>query len=360
MNLLLGGLYLGMASSTLAQTHPVPWPEVTCESGMSLFHFSMTPSPTLSEEMPVLFGGHSMPAHSPRGEDHQAQLSVCLSADVSKVELKRIIFSREPYTAWTPPHVIMLSHESSKVESARKTGYRLTTVPVALVRQEGLLEALFGDLARLSIMIPLDLQGHEVRMLPFDQNGQWYAGIALWWRRPNEANATPLAPLIGGDLKPGETFQDRTCPTGEGSLRWQLDFESVRLTLNACWHQIGVSGRSFKLRDLRIEDHAMFLSEIEQQPWILQNPAPEQFSYLITHHNECDSLVIRLPHAAYGITLKRRPGLCIQVLEGAPNWDIPTPSGRGFQYQIQYTNGQVMTGTGTFVLAPPPLRTAGG
>lgn len=351
-------LSMGLSSSVRAQNStnsPPMWPVVKCSEGHSLFHFKLEATPALPSGTVVTYGSHQLLAAHPGGDDLNTQLTVCISADSESVFLKRILFTREPFTHWTPPSAIIIRADIQDVEWRRESAYRLIEVPESKVQVVGLHEAMFGDARRLRVVVPLEQADRELKILGFQHNNRTFVGSALWITRPDQSTWLPLEPLQAGYLVPGESFQSHDCPAGEGRLNWLFEFEKVSLTVDACWHQIGVSGRSFNLREARLIDRSEWLSTTEQGPIIIRGDHDQLFRYKTTHHNECDSFVIRLPHATYGFTIKNLPDeLCPEVLEGAPNFSGTMPRDHGFQYQVQYQNDRILGGTSTIQLPPNP------
>lgn len=351
-------LMVALSGSVSAQNTPnsaPAWPVVTCPEEQSLFHFKLEATSEMPSGTVVTYGDYQLTATPPGGSDVNTQLTVCMTADGESVFLKRILFAREPFTRWTPPNAIMVRSDIQNVEWSGESAFRRIEVPETKIQVVGLRDAVFGDASHLKIVVPLEQANRELHLLGFQHNGKIFVGSALWIARPNQSEWMPLDPLQVGILVPGESFQTPDCPPGEGRLAWAFDFEKVFLTVEACWRQIGVSGRSFTLLEAHLTDRSEWLSIAEQNPITIRGNQNPQFRYKITHHNECDSFVIRLPHATYGFTMKRLPDdLCPDVLEGAPNLSGPIPRDHGYQYQVQYHNQMTLSGTGSIQLPPNP------
>lgn len=278
------------------------------------------------------------------------RLDICFGADDS-VTLMRFLTKRSGFDL---PEVFVLD-DNGPVQPVKEIAGNLvfTTVARTATTVEGLKEAVFGDLTKLKISFPMEVN----RVMSIERRiVDTHDVVLLATKSRTPANVWKLQGFrsLFGVLKSGDPFAGESlCPPDKAFFTSIFRIGTVKFKAGHC-DGIGVGGgtHAYKIVSFAVQDdseeipvdqrgqwHDVPVADIFRVNLPALPPETAALAYASHHHDVCDSFVLKTLFAQYAVTslpsgfpnVECKPAL---TLPDAPSW--AGPSGGQLGYRIKY------------------------
>lgn len=213
---------------------------------------------------------------------------------------------------------------------------------------EGLEEVVFNkDYSHLKIRLPRKDIADPKEVLMIDGWTSPTTGFATATRQIDlESNVSiNSAHVLAGTIEFGDPLSDKRCPVGQVFNQSSFRLGNATLETEQCENFGAGHTVKYDVIAVTVTDSDSDLPESDKHAVLLQGEALKaRVSFESHHHNACDAMAIKMPHATYIVAAGFREEGCTSVISGAPGL-ITDPDKIGLAaYRIRYDGGDWQEG----------------